>query len=124
MRSSVSASGGLLVRSPARSGAADGPKMRAPSGRGAEKAGEQVDDVGVRLRHLDAVACERDGEAGELGPRQPAQAAVRGLEPGGDARHGARPRTDEERLAAGAEVDDVRLERRHGRRCGPNRARR
>ena len=37
MRSSVSASGGLLVRSPACSGAADGPKIRAPSGEAPRK---------------------------------------------------------------------------------------
>ena len=89
-------------------------------GRGAEEALEQRDHVGVRRRQLDARARERDGRAASARPsgRRPSRRCAR-LETGRDARHGARARPDEERLLPGAEVDDVRLERRDRRRRGP-----
>ena len=84
-------------------------------GRGSQEALEQRDHVGVRRRELDAPLRERDGRLRELTPGQTAEPAVGVLETGRHAGHGARPRPHEEDLLAGAEIDDVGLERRHRR---------
>ena len=124
MRSSVSPSGGLQVRSPARSGASEGPNTRAPSGEAPRKPlSSAITSAWAGVSSTPACASATAGRVSSpqgSRPRRRCAYSRPAVTPG----HGARPRTDEEDLLTGAEVDDVGLERCDGpARRGPPRAR-